>query len=38
MRKKLAAKSTEIQNNSAKIRCQRTRMELQKTQPAHPVG
>ena len=34
---KLAAKSTKILNNSAESWCQQTGMELQKTQPAHPV-
>ena len=35
---KVAEKSTKIQNNWTKSRCQETRKELQKNQPAHPVG
>ena len=38
MCKKLAAKSEKFQNNLAESRRQQTRMELEKTQPAHPVG
>ena len=38
MRKKLAAKSTKFQNNSAESLRQQTRMELKKNQPTHPVG
>ena len=35
---KLVAKSTKILNNSAESQRQQTCIELQKAQPAHPVG